>query len=76
MSEIKVNEIKHALSNTIGSIRVLSTTVTQEKVKTHLIIQKVEELTKRLDKLDLMIKQSKKANKAVKTTPKEIVINN
>tara|TARA_B110000977_G_C11039803_1_gene478427 strand:+ start:415 stop:645 length:231 start_codon:yes stop_codon:yes gene_type:complete len=76
MSEIKVNEIKRALSNTIGSVKRLNVTVVQERVKTLVIIKKIDELTSRLENIERMIESSKTTKKEKKQVQKEITIDN
>ena len=76
MSEIKVNEIKRALSNTIGSVKRLNVTVVQERVKTHVIIKRIEELASRLENIERMIESSKTTKKEKKQVQKEITIDN
>ena len=79
MSEYKINEIKGALSNTIGQCRILNTTVTTEKIKTHLLIKKVTDLegtitklNKRIDSLELLLKAKiKQDRRTVKKATKQ-----
>lgn len=84
MSEYKINELKGALSNTIGSIGKLSNTVNAEKLRTKLIVAKLDDISKTLKKLESRIttiegsidksKKSSKQNK--KNEQKNITINN
>ena len=83
MSEYHIKEIKGALSNTISSFQKLSQTVATEKIRTHIVLKKVGELStefasvnKRLDIIEKMIESSKKSNKKKESMPKEISIDN
>ena len=84
MTDYKISELKGALSNTIGSVGILSNTVNTEKLRTKLIIKKLEDITKSLKKIESrvttiegVIEKSKKTTKQnKKNEQKNISIDN
>lgn len=84
MTDYKISELKGALSNTIGSVGILSNTVNTEKLRTKLIVKKLEDITvslkemeTRLTSIEGLIEKSKKTTKqSKKDEQKNITIDN